>query len=57
MKLTKSEMKETMFVTFGRIVTSARMTGDERLIALVEKFNKDMSKAKIEPDYNFDRIN
>ncbi len=51
--LTKTEQKEEMFVTFGRIITSARQSKDKRLIALVSKFNKDLKKAKVEPNYKF----
>lgn len=51
--LSKTEQKEEMFVTFGRIITSVRLTKDKRLIALVKKFNNDLKKAKVEPNYKF----
>lgn len=51
MKLKKSEEKESMFITWGRILTISRGMGTsdpERLELLAEKFNKDMAQALIE---------
>lgn len=57
MKLTNKEKKESMFVTWGRILTITRYYckyfyyDTTRLTKLVEKFNKDLEKAKIEEGY------
>lgn len=45
--MTKKEKKEPMFVTFGRIVTRAKLVGDSRMILLVEKLQRDMEIAVI----------
>jgi len=47
-KLNKTELKEPMFITWGRILTSVQFNGDTRLQQLIEKFNQDLKKAKIE---------
>jgi len=50
--LNKNELKEPMMETWGRIIASVRnYNPDQRLKALVEKFNKDMTSAKIEEGY------
>jgi hypothetical protein len=47
-KILPVEKDESMFITWGRIVTIAReYVHDARLLALVEKFNKDMAQALI----------
>jgi len=53
-KLTKSELKESMFVTWGRIRMIAGNSplgscefNKERLMLLVEKFNIDLMNAQI----------
>ena len=48
-KMTIKEMREPMFVTWGRIKVLAKNLG--RLSELVEKFDRDMLKAKIEENY------
>ena len=55
-KLTKSELNESMFVTWGRILTDCRGLGMgskdlKRLELLAEKFNKDMAQARIEEKF------
>ena len=47
----KKEMSEPLMKTFGWIRTRSRLIGNKRLIELVEKLNKDLSKAKIEENY------
>lgn len=53
--ITKKELQEPMFVTWGRIRTAVYQlptgTSIEKLQALVEKFNKDLANSKIEEGY------
>lgn len=42
---------EPMMQTWGRIRTKAKLLNDERLLELVEKFNDDLQKAKIEEEH------
>lgn len=51
-RLTKEEKNESMFVTWGRILTIIReYQSDERLKMLAEKLNKDIAEANIEEGY------
>ena len=49
-KLTIKEMKEPMFVTWGRIRGLSAINKD-RLNELIMKFDQDLLKAKVEENY------
>lgn len=50
-KLSISEKLEPMLKTWGRIRKQAQFSGNERLIALVEKFNEDITFADIKENH------
>jgi hypothetical protein len=52
--LTQKELKEEMMVTFGRLRTSIHLKGNQRLIDLIEKFDKDLKNSKVQENY-FDK--
>lgn len=47
MKLTKEELKETVFQTLGRLKIAIEFEGIERQLALWEKINNDASDMDI----------
>jgi len=55
LKLTKKELREPMMMTWGRIHVAIYQLSNEtsvkRLKALIEKFNKDLKKAKLEENF------
>ena len=51
-QLNKAERTEPLYMTFGRIKTRAFQLRDERLNALVEKLDKDLSNAKVIENYS-----
>ena len=51
-RLTKTELKESLFLTFGRLLSSIKDNEDlERAKVLVEKLDRDFKKAYIEENY------
>ena len=51
-KLTKTELKESLFITFGRLLVAIRDNQDlERAKILMEKLDRDFKKAYIEENY------
>lgn len=48
-KLTKKELKEPVFVTFGRLITAIKENKDlDRASLLLDKFERDLKNAKVE---------
>jgi transcription elongation factor Elf1 len=50
-KLTIKELHEPLFTTWGRIRSRAKHLKNKRLIALIEKLDKDLRNAKVEESY------
>ena len=46
-KLTKSEQKEGIYMTAGRIAGRSKLLKDKRLIALSIKLNEDLIRLKV----------